>query len=307
MTTEEQEIHDQIVNNAIVFFKDFIDRITTRDEGHKDEISDDVLILSIMSLQTSIELALKALVIKRKGLQGIVEGDDVKKTGGEIFDLYKRNELWTKGFEKLKKLSKNEKLIPSMNEADYDVINDFQQYRNGVVHCAYKFQEGDYYDLKYDIMYFVTSVLIKVLCSGDDDVMPSEFLEYNLGGRYHKQLISYPPYRQAMRQMAQRHDDETLSCISCDNKTYCKDEQYCYTCNFYGELHSFRDCEVCSGERTMIYDGLNLALNNYTTNGRCLKNGCEATIFVCPKCETTYNLDDKPLSSCCSLETCLNM
>lgn len=304
MTQEEQEIHRSMVASAIVFFKDFIDRITLNDDGAEDKISSDVLILSILSLQTSLELALKALILKKKGLGGIIESQFKGVPTPELFRLFESNELKTKSFNRLKKLSQNEGLMFSMTNEDYEVITDFQDYRNGVVHCAYRFQEGDYFDLKYDIIYFVTNVLIKALCSGDDDVMPSEFLERKIGRDYHQRLINYRPYVQAMKRMAGANGGLVLKCISCWNGSYAHEEKYCYCCNFYGELHSFRDCDYCGKEGTMIFDGLNLHNNGNTTKGLCLYCQSDAMLFVCPTCSISYNLDISDQNEICTNEFC---
>lgn len=305
MTTDEQKIYKDLQHNSFVFLKDFIKRITDKDNAPDDQITNDLVMLSVSSLQISLELALKAVVLKKSGLVQIIKEQNTIKTIAELFQDFQNNSLKTKQFEEIKNYAKRNNLVVTLSEFDYDTITYFQRYRNGIVHFSYKFQEGDFFDLKYDITYFVVSILIKVLCSGDDDIKPSEFLEFSLGQAYHKKLIGYRPYVEAMQKMANEHSEKVFTCITCDNRTYAQDEQYCYCCNLYGDLHSFRDCEYCNEKKSMIYDGLNLEFNDFTTRALCLNCLKDATVFVCPKCEVSYNIDIYDgISKICSIEKC---
>lgn len=291
MTTDEQNIFNDLRNNSLIFFKDFIDRITDKDNAADDHISNELVMLSVSSLQISLELALKAVVLKKSGLLQIIKEESSTKSIAALFQDFQNNSLKTKQFEQIKNYAKSNNLVSTLSDFDYENITYFQKYRNGIVHFSYKFQEGDFFDLKYDITYFVVSILIKVLCSGDDDIKPSEFLEYSLGSKYHNKLIHYRPYVEAMKSMADAHSEKVFTCIICNSRTYAKEEDYCYCCNFYGDLHSFRDCEFCNEKKSMIYDGLNIGSNHFTAKAQCLNCLRDTIIFLCPKCESSYNLE----------------
>lgn len=305
MTPDEQKIHTDLMHNSFVFFKDFIDRLTNNDNPDDDRISKELVILSVSSLQISLELALKAVVIKKLGLINLLNSNYITKTNEDLFLAFQNNSLKTKQFEQIKIFAKNNDLICTLSEDDYETITEFQRYRKGIVHFSFIFQEGDYFDLKYDITYFVVNILIKVLCAGDDEIKPSEFLEYQLGTSYHKKLINYRPYIEAMERIAKERSEKIFSCISCNNRTYSKEEEYCYCCNFYGEYHSFRNCEFCNEKASMIYDGLNLESNNFTARAQCLNCHQDTIVFVCPDCEISYNLETtENYGKICSLGTC---
>lgn len=305
MTKDEQKIYTDLQHNSFVFFKDFIDRLTSNDNPEEDIISKELVILSVSSLQISLELAIKAVVLKKSGLINLINSNDSTKTYEELFLAFQNNSLKTKQFEQIKIYSKNNNLISTLSDDDYETITEFQRYRNGIVHFSFKFQEGDYFDLKYDITYFVVNILIKVLCAGDDDIKPSEFLEYQLGNSYHNKLINYRPYIEAMERIARERSEKVYTCINCNNRTYSQEEEYCYCCNFYGELHSFRNCEFCNEKASMIYDGLNLENNNFTSRAQCLNCQQDTIVFVCPDCEISYNLETtEDNSKICSLGTC---
>ncbi|MDF2934520.1 MAG: hypothetical protein K0R36_3851 [Chryseobacterium sp.] len=306
MTINEEKIYSDLQNNSFVFFRDFIERITNKDNQNEDYISKELVALSIASLQISIELAFKALVIKKCGLLSLMSTQNPPKSIEELYSDFLNNSIKVLTFERIKTFSKTNNLVDNLDDDDYEIITEFQKYRNGIVHLSFNFDENDYFDLKYDIIYFVVNILIKILCSGDESIKPSEFLEYNLGSEYHKRLVNYRPYISAMEKLAIENSFTVYDCIACSNKTYAKDDDYCYACNFVGIIEHFRNCEFCDEKRSMIYDGLNLELNNNETKAYCLNCQNDTYIFLCPECEVTYNLELFDRKEKCTLEKCIN-
>lgn len=308
MTIEETKIKDVLEKNAIIFFKDFIDRITSRDNGNIDSISDELVILSISSLQISMELAMKSALIEHSGLYELIySNNDVhrSKTHQELLLQFENNRLKTLNFENVKNYIKANDVIPTLEEEDFEIINDFQRYRNGMVHFSYKFSTGDYYDLKYDIIYFAVNSLIKVLYFRNDELKPSEFLEYKIGRPHFEKLRTYKPYLFAMEKLAKNNSEVVLDCFFCYNNTYAQEKDYCYFCNIDYECYEFINCGFCDGKSTMIYDHLNLELNSNNAKGYCLSCKTDAILFSCPKCEEVYNTESEHYSKICSSERCL--
>lgn len=305
MTINEEKIYTDLQNNSFIFFKDFIERITNKDNQNEDYISNELVALSISSLQISIELALKALVLKKCGLRSLMSTQNSSKTLDELYAEFLNNSIKVLNFEKIKIFAKANNLIDSIDEDDYEIITEFQKYRNGIVHLSFNFHENDYFDLKYDIIYFAINILIKILCSCDESIKPSEFLEYNLGSEYHKRLINYSPYISAMEKLAIANSFKVYNCMECNNETYSKDDDYCYSCNLTDIAEHCRDCEFCDEKRSMIYDGLNLELNNNETKAYCLNCQNDTYIFLCPECEVTYNLELFDRKEKCTLENVL--
>lgn len=309
MTTEEKKIKEVLEANSVIFFKSFIDRITERDNGDEDEISNELVILSVSSLQIAMELAMKAALIEHSGLYEVVfsKNDSHRsKTERELLDQFENNSLKTIGFEKVKHYVRINEVISTLDEDDFLIIDDFQKYRNGMVHFAYKFSHGDYFDLKYDIIYFAINILLKVLYNKHDDLKPSEYLEYKIGKEHYNKLRSYKPYVYAMEKLARSNSDEVFDCFFCHSHTYSKDVEYCYFCNIDYAGYQFTDCTYCHSKQTMLYDHLNLENNSYSTKGFCLVCKSDALLFACPNCEEIYNLETENHSKICSLQNCIN-
>lgn len=302
MTTEEEKIYSIVKNNSFIFFKDFIERITAKDNDREDYISNDLIVLSFSSLQISLELAMKSLMLKKLGLRSLID-PSIIKSDSELYTDFKSNKLKIIRFEQIKNITKKRKLVDDLDDDDFEIITDFQKYRNGIVHFSYGFEEGDYYDLKYDIIYFVVNILIKIL-SYEEDLKPSEFLQYNLGEKYHNKLINYMPYISAMNKMAQIASEKVYTCIHCDNKTYSKDDDYCYLCNITNDSEYFINCSDCEDKRSVIYDGSNLEYNQYSGSAKCLNCDYRTEVFLCPKCELIYDKNEN--STMCTIVKCIN-
>ena len=302
MTTEEEKIYTIVKNNSFIFFKDFIERITAKDNHKEDFISNDLIVLSFSSLQISLELAMKSLMLKKRGLRSLIDAS-ITKSDNELYLDFKNNNLKVKRFEQIKIFTKQNNLVDDLDEDDFEIITQFQKYRNGIVHFSYGFEDGDYYDLKYDIIYFVVNILIKIL-SCDEDLKPSEFLEYNLGKTYHKRLTNYLPYISAMNKMAKIASEKVYTCIHCENETYSKDEDYCYLCNIYNDPEYFINCSVCENKRSVIFDGLNLENNDFSTNAKCLNCHNKTEVFMCQECEMIF--DKYENLKMCTIEKCIN-
>lgn len=291
-TKFEKEAYKQLYNNSVLFLKDGIERLVNKDNGEDDYIERNLLTLTCISFQISLELAIKSLIIERSGIRQVVTKKQQNLTDSEIEKLFKDNELKTLDFDVQKNFVKSKNFIGDLTKDDFKTIDEFQTYRNRIVHFSYKFYEGDLFDLKYDLIYYMIRIIFKVLQSKrHQDERPSEFLEYTLGDELHKKLIHYTPYVYAMQRLATENSRRVFDCIVCNNRTYSQDEDYCYCCNFLGEDYNMIDCDYCKEKRCVIYDNLNIHLNQNEMKGLCLNCGEDGIIYQCPKCELAYNLE----------------
>ncbi|MCX6246851.1 MAG: hypothetical protein NTW10_03870 [Bacteroidetes bacterium] len=305
-TEFEQEAYKMLYNNSIVFLKDGIERLVNKDRGDEDLIDHDLLALTCTSFQISLELAIKALIIERDGIRCILNSKQQKLGDEEIESLLKENKLNTLDFEAQKNFIKSKNYIQDLSRDEFNVIEEFQLYRNRIVHFSFKFCEGDLFDLKYDIIYYLIHVIFKVLLSRKhQDEKPSEFLEYSLGSPLHKRLMHYPPYVYAMEKLARDNSDQVFKCIVCNNRTFSQDEDYCYCCNFSTELYSMIDCDYCGAKRSVIYDNLDIELNNNEMKGLCLNCDNDGIVFQCPKCGEAHNIETR-FESVCTHNKCIN-
>lgn len=291
-TIFEKEAYKQLYNNSVLFLKDGIERLVNEDNGDDDYINYDLLTLTCASFQISLELAIKSLIIERAGIRKIINKKQQNLTDSEIEKLFKSNDLKTLDFDIQKNFIKSKNFIEDLTKEDFDTIDEFQTYRNRIVHFSYNFYDGDLFDLKYDLIYYLIRVIFKVLQSKrHQDEKPSEFLEHTLGDKLHKKIISYTPYIYAMKRLAEEYSSKVFDCIVCNNRTYSQDEDYCYCCNFLGESYNMIDCDYCKEKRCVIYDNLNIHLNQNEARGLCLNCGEDGIIYQCPKCESTYNME----------------
>jgi hypothetical protein len=291
-TTFEKEAYKQLYDNSVLFLKDGIERLVNKDNGDDDYIEHDLLTLTCASFQISLELAIKSLIIEREGIRKVINKKQQNLTDDEIEELFKNNELKTLDFDVQKNFVKSKNFIEDLSKEDFNTIDEFQTYRNRIVHFSYKFYEGDLFDLKYDLIYYLIRIIFKALQSKrHQDEKPSEFLQFTLGDELHKKIISYTPYIQAMQRLAKENSRKVFDCIICNNRTYSQDEDYCYCCNFFGEFYNMIDCDFCKEKRCVIYDNLNIHLNRNEAKGLCLNCGEDAIIYQCPKCEFAYNIE----------------
>ena len=300
MNTEfEKEAYKRLIENSKVFLKDGIERLVNKDNGNDDYIEHNLLTLTCTSFQISIELAIKALIIERAGIRFILNKKQRELSDNEIEALFKDNNLKTLDFEAQKNFIKRKNYISDFSKDEFEIIDEFQVYRNRIVHFSYKFYDGDLFDLKYDIIYYLIHIIFKILLSErHQDDKPSEFLQYTLGGGLHKKLISYSPYIYAMERLAKENSNKVFRCIVCNNRTLSQDEDYCYCCNFYSLDFTMINCDYCNEKKSVIYDNLNIKLNNNEAKGLCLNCDEDGIIYECPDCENAYNIETNLRKKC---------
>lgn len=302
----EKDITTELRRNSILFLKDGIERLLSKDNGDEYFLSHNLIILTCTSFQISLELALKALAVEKSGIRSILATKQEKLSDEGIKELYLSNQIKTREFERLKNFIKSKNFIDELDQNDFDIINDFQSYRNRIVHFSFRFQEGDLYDFKYDLIYFLIHIIFKILLSDKrHDERPSEFVFSALGEAVYKNLIRYKPYIQAMERLAVQNSSKVYGCVDCTNRTYSLDDQYCYCCNFSGEQFEFIKCDYCGEQRSFIYDNLNIELNHNMIKGLCLNCWNDGIVFQCPKCGTAYNIETD-ISDNCTNEKCIN-
>ena len=301
-----KKLQQKLFSNSIIFLKDGIERLVNNDNGEEDFIEPDLLILTCTSFQISIELAIKALIVEKSGIRSLIHNKQKGLPDNEIEKLFFENRIKTKEFDTLKTFVKSKNFIEELTKEEFRTIDEFQNYRNKIVHFTYFFPEGEFYDKKEDLLYYMIHILFKILLStNSQDMKPSEFIEYTIGSDLHKKLIKYTPYINSMKRLAKQNSDKVFECIVCNNRTYSQEEEYCYCCNFIGEHFTPIDCDYCKEKGSVIYDNLNIEINNNEMRGLCLNCGNDGIIFQCPKCGFAYNIETK-IGDYCTNEKCMN-
>lgn len=96
MNDFERKLYYTVVHNSLLFLEDGLKRLIT--DG-KDDLSD-TIVLSCTSIQISLELAMRAYILRNKGLEFIiVKKQKDNNTDEEIEKLYADNRLKVIEFE----------------------------------------------------------------------------------------------------------------------------------------------------------------------------------------------------------------
>lgn len=279
----------KIRGNSWLFLRRAIRELITHDDRNDNELSKETAVIATTFIQMSFELSIIAYFIKSCGIQGIVNGKAASLDTKAILSKFENNDLQTIPFNKLKERAVKE--IGLLRD-HIEIIEDFQRMRNKLVHLNYEYRDGDLYDLKYDLIFFLVHIIIPILA--EEYSNPSEAISLNLDSKNFKDLLKFPIYANEMHKIAINHSDYVYKCVHCDNESLAVDfpYAYCYSCcdNFIGV--GFIDCPYCKSEYSMIYDTLNIdGQPDRTIRGLCLKCDTDDLVYHCDKCDTIIALE----------------
>ncbi|EGQ9275220.1 hypothetical protein K5B43_003823 [Vibrio parahaemolyticus] len=280
----------KIRDNSWLFLRRAIRELINHDDSKDDGLTKETAIFGTTFIQISFELALVAYYLEKEGIQGIVKGPDLALTTEELVSKFERNELNTKSFNVLKNKAISENIF--LNETDADLISEFQRVRNKLVHLNYEFCDGDLYDLKYDLTYFIVKIIMPIL--SDNYQNPSEVISTYLNKSDFFKLISFPPYAGEMYRVAKEYSDNVYDCVHCGNKSLAVDikNEQCYSCGALYLGLGFIDCPYCNSNNSMIYDALNIkGQPDLTIKGLCLECKEDDIVYLCKKCWRSVALE----------------
>jgi hypothetical protein len=261
-------------------------------------------VISVSLLQISFELALNAYAINKLGIRSILFKKDIDFSDEEIFNLFSSNELQTKNFNTL--LTEVQSHSSLFDDVALEHINVFQKTRNKLVHLHCNLQEDDRYDFKYDLIYFISHILIWLITTTEEFLTISQILENELDNDAYKKLLSFQPYINEMEKLARNNSRYVYKCFFCKNNTFATEMELCYSCNYdFSEQH-FADCGICNAKSSVIYDHLNIEINDNQARGLCLNCDEDDIYYKCPECEILYGLEASGGIDICEPENCLN-
>lgn len=292
-----------IRDNSWLFLRKAIKELISHDDSKDEILHKDKAIVAITFIQMSFELSLVAYFVKADGIKSIVKGSDVSLSEQELLTKYENNELVTKSFNSLKKVVLEQRSL--FTEGDEYFIDEFQKIRNKLVHLNYEFDEGELYDLKYDLTYFIVNVIIPTLT--DEYEKPSQAIAINIESNDFLKLIKFPPYAYEMYKVAKENSDNVYRCIHCNNDSLAVDfgEEHCYSCSEDLSQAGFIDCPYCESKRSMIYDSLSISCqNDRTVRALCLKCQEDELVYVCNECESEVALEANIGLGKCSPDFC---
>lgn len=302
MNHNEEKIYQTIFDNAILFIKRAFKEILS-DKNHFQTFDLETGIISSLFVQMSIELGLKAFLIKNLGIRTILINRYANKTDAEILDDFQKNDLHTKKYFELKNIIIDNEQLLWFGEKHLSHLDQFQEFRNKLVHLNLFLAESDLFDLKGEMIYTIVHILLPLLSEiGFDNESPTEFYSNFLSKEDYLKLINFPPYVEEMERVALEFTGAAYFCPECYKKTYSTENNLCYCCNLRYPEHAIEyvDCIFCDAENTVLFDPLNIADNNSVLQGLCLNCENKPMVFKCSVCDSkaSFICDIKELKKC---------
>ncbi len=290
MSDFESKTLKAVTDNSFLFLKEALGRLLERDCEYQ-EIDNELLTLTCAELQIALELAVRATIIRKIGIAGVLKEDQKRLSEEEIYKHYKNKTLKLEDFDKLKNFLKKKNLT-SLVKKEFHEIDRFQLYRNKIVHFACAFSDDDLFNLRDDILYYIVHVVLVLLSEDTKDESPTDYLQRKLSYDFYQRLKKYTPYIRAMERYASKMTDPVWTCIGCFNRTYSPEYDYCYVCG-YETLIGYRrvDCASCGTKNSVIYDHLDIHNegNHHRMNGMCLDCEEKTEVFECPECGEAHD------------------
>jgi uncharacterized protein YehS (DUF1456 family) len=285
----ESDVYEAVKLNSLVFLNKGIKELSSHNDSDDTPLDIDLTTISISLLQISFELALNAYSIKKTGIRSILRNKESDMSDNEISTLFQSNELPTKNFNIL--LDEMQLRYNLFDTEALHHIRLFQKIRNKLVHLHCNLDEGDRYDLKYELIYFIVHILIWLINTTDIFLSTSQILENQLDDIAYKKLILFQPYVDEMEKLARRDSNNVYRCFFCRENTFATEMELCYTCNYDFADQVFTDCGRCKATDSVIYDHLNIEINDNEARGLCLNCDDDDIYYRCPECENLYGLE----------------
>ncbi len=273
---------------------------TTKKEW--DESDHEQAIVSCLFIQMSIELSLKAFLIKECGIKTILNNQYQHHTIESIFEAFERNTLQTKRYEDLKNYIKSHSELTWFNNNHFNHLDKFQRFRNKLVHLNLSLDTNDLLAFQYELIYAIVHLLIPLLTEISFEFeTPTEFYKIHLDKDQYEELINFPPYIEEMEKLSKEFTGLAYECTECFNRAFSPISEICYCCNLnFRDAAEYATCVTCTAPKSVVFDYLNIKHNENTINGLCLNCGEKQMVFKCADCEkTTTFYSKKELANTC--------
>jgi hypothetical protein len=270
----QEAICRSMLHNSAVFLRKAAEEIGHCNTKNQSFDVDRATLVTVL-IQTAVELASTAVVIRHDGLASVMRGD-APQNDREAETRWRAGKIKTQSFEEIK-----ERSAELFGDEDFwGLIDDFQTKRNKLVHFNLPL-EDDLFDLQYDTTHVLIEI-ISILSEIDDRIDLPRGCVFFLGQELFDNLMAFKPYRSRIEQLA---DQKIFRCIVCDVRAYSPDLEKCLACGYDGEINLIV-CPHCR-ERALFYDHLNLPYNS-SLCGAC---GGKARVAHCSACKLDYALD----------------
>lgn len=283
------KISSSMMHNAGVFLKKAAEEIVGHADDKDEPFSIDRATLVAVLIQTAVELASSAILLKNEGFSGVIRQKDMPTTEAEATRRWKAGTIRTLPFEE----QKSKAATYLGDDYFWSIVDELQILRNKLVHFHIPMAKGDRFDLKYEVTHVliqITSALVKT------DEHEFAFGCWNFfGSELFHRLVSFPPYQERISERARKIDPKPLKCGSCNATAFLCEEETCLCCGYSGEIRLL-DCLNC-GEHSVFYDHLNLPINDML-KARCGRCDWEGEAIHCKDCGTDYLISKHNLWHC---------
>lgn len=288
MTDFERTLHHTVEHNSLLFLEEGVKWLI----GENKQSEMDAIVLACTNIQIALELALRAYILKNKGLEFIIDKKQKdNNTDEEIEKLYAENRLKVIEFEAMKSQLK-EKDVSVFKKEDFRIIDEFQTYRNKLVHFCCPLGKDELWKMRDLLMYYVVRVVLCLLYDNYEDKRPAEYFEELLGWEFYRILINDRGYIKAIEQLAKEQAKDVGLCPICGRIAYSIEDEFCYFCNVQPLEDEWgrTECIACGRKNSVIYDKMNIHLggNHHSMPGLCQHCDAHPQIFECPICGQTH-------------------
>ena len=288
MTDFERTLHQTVEHNSLLFLEEGVQRLI----GGTENCEMDDMVLACTNIQIALELAMRAYILRNKGLRFILARKQQElENEHELEKLYMENKLKVIEFDSMKNLLKG-KDASVFKKEDFQIIEDFQMYRNKLVHFCCPLDKNEKWNLREKLMYYVVRVVLCQLYDNYEDKRPAEYFEELLGWDFYRTLINDKGYIRAIQQLAKEQSKDVGLCPICGRIAYSIEDEFCYFCNVQPLEDEWgrTECIACGRKNSVIYDKMNIHLggNHHSMPGLCQHCESHPQIFECPICGQTY-------------------
>lgn len=242
----ESEFIKGLFQNAIFFLDEAISYIN---RGVSDRRN---MILAIINMQISMELALKSSLATNFGLRTILVEKQANLSEKELQRLYEENNLKIKEYDSLKNFLKTPQgNIEAYNfeKPQYKYMERFQKYRNRILHSSYVFSNDEIQQMESDLIYVLIHILGVILSDRTDEEYRTFVQEY-LNGREYSKLLKNSVYNKELQIFLQEEYDKLYMCPICGVNTLTP-YKFCARClaNFdIPSAYAFVKCGNCGDQ-----------------------------------------------------------
>ncbi|TWH78155.1 hypothetical protein [Sedimentibacter saalensis] len=293
----EHEFATALFNNAVIFLNEAVGFINLGLNERRN------IVLSIVNIQIAIELALKSSIVNYYGVRTVLMDPQSRMTDEEIEKLFRENRLKLKEYNMLKNFTKTKDAnieVYNFEKTQYKHMEQFQKYRNQILHSSYIFSDEEIKKIEQDIIYVLIHIM-GILMSDSTDYEYKHFMQEYLNGREYSKLLHNPIYNRELYEFLENEYDKLYTCPYCSTRTVTP-YKYCARCltNFdvSKDIFAFVKCGWC-GEEMVICDSGNIEYNNNMIKGLCLNCGEDTIVYKCHKCHDFVNVELFDKSDCC--------